>query len=573
MRRFAALFAELDTSTSTRAKVDALVAYFGAAAPRDAAWAVYFLAGGKPRAVVNSAALREFALAASGLPDWLLEESYQAVGDLAETLALLLPPPARRGDGSLADWVEKRLLPLRGRAPADVLAALAEYVAELDTAERFLLFKLIGGGFRVGVSRLLVTRALAAHAGVDAKLIAQRMIGYTDDLVPPGAERYLALLAPDAGGRQDDGHPYPFFLAHALTLPLTQFDDALGPPSDWLIEWKYDGIRAQLVKRGGSVYLWSRGEELITDRFPEIARRAYALPDGTVLDGEVLVWRDGAPLPFALLQQRITRKSVTPKVLAAAPAAFIAYDLLEQDDVDLRARPQRERRRQLEALATRHDVQVSPAVEVGTWEALAALREGSRERGVEGLMLKHLDATYRVGRTKDADRANWWKWKVDPYAVDAVLVYAQQGHGRRASLYTDYTFAVWDREPASAEEAQRVIDAIAAGQAPADLQARGLPVLVPFAKAYSGLTDEEIRQVDAQIRRATIEKFGPVRTVVPSLVFELGFEGIQRSGRHKSGLAVRFPRMLRWRHDKPVAEADTLASLQALLGGDGPAVR
>ncbi|HET9024959.1 MAG TPA: cisplatin damage response ATP-dependent DNA ligase [Burkholderiaceae bacterium] len=570
MRRFAALFTDLDAQTSTRAKVDALVRYFSEAEPRDAAWAVYFLAGGKPRAVVNSGALREFALGASGLPGWLFEESYQAVGDLAETIALLLPPPRQRGGGSLADWVEQRLLPLRGRAPAEVLAALAGYVDELDTAERFLLFKLIGGGFRVGVSRLLVTRALAEHAGVDAKLIAQRMIGYTDDLVPPSAGRYRGLLADsDSDRREDDGQPYPFFLAHALPLSLEQFDATLGPPADWLIEWKYDGIRAQLVKRGGAVHLLSRGEELITERFPEIARRAHALPDGTVLDGEVLVWRDGAPQAFALLQKRITRKTVTPKVLAEAPAVFIAYDLLEADGLDQRARPQRERRARLLEIAARHGVDVSPAVEAGSWDAIAALRAGSRERGVEGLMLKHLGSTYRVGRTKDAERANWWKWKIDPYSVDAVLVYAQRGHGRRASLYTDYTFAVWDRVPASADEAQRVIDAIAADEAPAALQSRGLPVLVPFAKAYSGLTDDEIRQVDAQIRRTTVEKFGPVRTLVPSLVFELGFEGIQRSGRHKSGIAVRFPRMLRWRHDKPVAEADTLATLQALLRSSG----
>jgi DNA ligase-1 len=565
MRHFAALFAELDGRTSTRAKVEALVAYFRAAAPRHAAWAVYFLAGGKPRAVVNSAALREFALRASGLPAWLFEESYQAVGDLAETIALLLPPPMRRGDGALADWVEQRLLPLRGRAPAEVLAALAEYVDELDTAERFLLFKLIGGGFRVGVSRLLVTRALSEHAGIDAKVLAQRMIGYTDDRAPPSAARYLALLADGNVSGGDDGRPYPFFLAHALPWSLDQFDHALGPPADWLIEWKYDGIRAQLVKRGGAVHLWSRGEELITECFPEIARRGQALPDGTVLDGEVLVWRDGAPQAFALLQKRITRKSVTPKVLAEAPAEFVAYDLLECDGVDLRTRSQRERRERLMEIAPRHGIEVSPAVEATTWEGIAALRDSARARGVEGLMLKHLGSTYRVGRTKDVERANWWKWKLDPHAVDAVLVYAQRGHGRRASLYTDYTFAVWDRAPATAAEAQLVIDAIAAGEAPAALQSRGLPVLVPFAKAYSGLTDEEIRQVDALIRRTTVEQFGPVRTVAPSLVFELGFEGIQRSGRHKSGIAVRFPRMLRWRHDKPVAEADDLASLQALL--------
>jgi DNA ligase 1 len=565
MRRFAALFADLDARTSTRAKVDALVEYLRVAEPRDAAWAVYFLAGGKPRSVVNSAALREFALAASGVPAWLFEESYQAVGDLAETIALLLPAPKRESDGSLADWVEQRLLPLRGRPPAEVLAALGSYVDELDSAGRFLLFKLIGGGFRVGVSRLLITRALSRHAGLDAKIIAQRMIGYTDDLVPPTADRYLSLLVSAESRADSTGEPYPFFLAHALPLRLDQFEAALGAPEEWVIEWKYDGIRAQLVKRGGSVYLWSRGEELITERFPEIARQALALPDGIVLDGEVLVWRDGTPQAFALLQKRITRKTVSAKVLAEAPAAFIAYDLLEFGGVDLRGSPQRERRERLENVARQHGLLVSPLVQGRTWDAIAAIREESRERGVEGLMLKHVASTYRVGRTKDVDRSNWWKWKIDPYSVDAVLVYAQRGHGRRASLYTDYTFAVWDRSPESADEAQRSVDAVAGGEPPAAAHSRGLPVLVPFAKAYSGLTDEEIRQVDARIRRTTVEKFGPVRTVVPTLVFELGFEGIQRSGRHKSGIAVRFPRMLRWRHDKPVAEADSLATLQALL--------
>ena len=567
MRRFAALFTELDSRTATRAKVDALVDYFHEAEPRDAAWAVYFLAGGKPRAVVNSSGLREFALSAARLPGWLVEESYQAVGDFAETVALLLPPATRRSDQSLADWVEDRVLPLRGRAPTDVLAALTEYVAELETSERFLLFKLIGGGFRVGVSRLLVTRALARHAGVDAKVIAQRMIGYTDIRATPSAARYLALIAPQTSTQTTDaGQPYPFFLAHALPATTGDFDATLGPPSDWLIEWKYDGIRAQLVKRGGEAYLWSRGEELITDRFPEIARQAAALPDGTVLDGEVLIFRDGVPQPFAILQRRITRKTISAKLLADAPAAFIAYDLLESGGVDQRGQSQSERRAALEAIAAECGILVSPLLTAQTWGDIALQRAASRERSVEGLMLKHRASTYRVGRIKDPGAANWWKWKIDPFAVDAVLVYAQRGHGRRASMYTDYTFGVWDRPPVSADEAQRSIDAIAAGEAPAALAERGLPVLIPFAKAYSGLTDQEIRQVDAHIRRTTVEKFGPVRTVVPSLVFELGFEGLQRSGRHKSGIAVRFPRMLRWRHDKPAAEADTLATLQALLG-------
>ena len=540
MKRFARLFNELDTSTSTRSKVDALKRYFAIADAADAAWAVYFLAGGKPRQSINARLLRDFAIDASGLPEWLFEESYQAVGDMAETIALLLPPPIRKSDGTLAFWIEQRLLPLRGRAPADVLAELTGYVAELESPERFLLIKLIGGGFRVGVSRLLVTRALAAHSGIDAKLVAQRMIGYTDVALAPTPERYLSLI--DAGDHVvADGHPYPFFLAHSLTLPVERIAEELGTPAEWLIEWKYDGIRAQLVRRAGKAWLWSRGEELITERFPEIVEGAHTLPDGTVLDGEILVWRDNAPQPFALLQKRVTRKSVTTQVLREAPAAFMAYDLLEAGGEDFRLRPQRARRAALEHLADRHGVLISPRVEADSWEQLALMREQSRDRGVEGLMIKHLESTYRVGRTKEAS-TNWWKWKIDPYAIDAVLVYAQRGHGRRASLYSDYTFAVWTTEPGAPERA-----------------------LVPFTKAYSGLTDDEIRQVDAAIRRTTVEKFGPVRSVTPTMVFEIGFEGIQRSPRHKSGIAVRFPRMLRWRHDKAVEEADTLGALQLLL--------
>jgi DNA ligase-1 len=570
MKRFARLFARLDESTSTEAKVDAMARYFGEADARDAAWAVYFLAGGKPRQVVRSRDLRAFALAASGLPEWLFEESYQAVGDLAETIAHLLPPPARATELGLADWVESRLLPLRGRAADDVLAELRGYVDELDTTERFVLFKLIGGGFRVGVSRLLVTRALARLAGVDAKLVAQRLVGATDDDARPSAAGFHALVAPaEATGAPRGGTPYPFFLAH----PLATAAESLGDVQDWIAEWKYDGIRAQLVRRDGGCWLWSRGEELVTERFPEIARAAGALPDGTVLDGEVVVWDAGAgqPAAFARLQKRITRKHATDRVQREHPACFVAYDLIERDGADWRGRTQRERRAALQALlqptAADSALRLSPTVEASSWHELAARRAESRQRGVEGLMLKHGSSRYGVGRTRDV--GTWWKWKIEPMSVDAVLVYAQRGHGRRASLYTDYTFAVWERAPRDAAEAAAVVEAIAAGEKPEASAARGLPRLVPFAKAYSGLSDEEIRRVDALIRKSTVESFGPVRSVAPSLVFELGFEGIQRSPRHRSGIAVRFPRMLRIRDDKPLHEADTLASLQALLAARG----
>ncbi|MEB2548142.1 ATP-dependent DNA ligase [Burkholderia gladioli] len=550
MKRFAALYAALDATTSTQVKLEALVAYFSAAEPEDAAWASYFLAGGKPRQSVPTRLLAQCARDRAGLPDWLFEESYQAVGDLAETIAHVLPPATRASSLGLAQWIETRVLTLRGSEPEALRERLVGYWGELDWSERFLLTKLIGGGFRVGVSRQLVVRALAAVAGVDHKRIAQRMVGWTDSRQAPDAARYLRLIAAepqgDAGAvtaathESDLGLPYPFFLAH----PLQADPATLGPIGDWLVEWKWDGIRAQLVKRAGRVWIWSRGEDLLTERFPELAALGEALPDGTVVDGEILAWEPGAdtPLPFARLQPRITRKSLSKRVLADSPAALRAYDLLEEGGRDLRTEPLVRRRARLEALAEAlpagEALRVSPLVEAADWPALAALREQSRARGVEGLMLKQRASMYGVGRTKAA--GTWWKWKIDPYAIDAVLLYAQRGHGRRASLYTDFTFAVWD-------------------------EVDGVRTLVPFAKAYSGLTDEEMRQVDAIVRRTTIEKFGPVRSVTPSLVFEIGFEGIQASPRHKSGIAVRFPRMLRWRTDKSIENADTLEMLKGFL--------
>jgi len=559
MKRFAALYAALDASTATLDKVATLRRYFLQADAADAAWAVYFLAGGKPRQTVPTALLRATAVRESGLPDWLFEESYQAVGDLAETIAHVLPPAKNPSELGLAEWIEQRLLPLRGRPPQAQADALATWWRELDTAGRFLLIKLIGGGFRVGVSRLLVQRALAEAFGLDVKVVAQRMMGYTDARAQPSAARFEALHAAEAGG--DAGQPYPFFLAHAWTEGEAVLAERLGDPAGWLVEWKYDGIRAQLLHRNGQCWIWSRGEELITDRFPEVVALASALPEGTVLDGEILVWRDGAPAPFQLLQQRIGRRNLTKKLLADAPAIFIAYDLLEWQGEDLRAQPLHARRDRLEALCARTGLPLSPRVQADGWAELAELRQQSRARAVEGFMLKALGSTYGSGRTKAA--GTWWKWKVDPLSVDCVLIYAQAGHGRRASVYTDYSFAVWNRPPADAAEAAAVVEAIARRE-PAQ---PGALQLVPFAKAYSGLSDAEFAQVDRVIRATTLEKFGPVRSVRPTLVFELGFEGVNRSPRHKSGLAVRFPRMLRIRDDKPLHEADTLQQLQRLLDG------
>ena len=562
MKHFSRLFTELDSTTSTNAKLAAMQRYFEQASPQDAAWAVYFLSGGKPRQVVKTASLRALACAAAGIEDWLFDECYQAVGDLAETIAYVLPLDFAASDVGLAVWVEARLLPLRGLSDEEVAQRVTGFWRELDSQGRFLLIKLVGGGFRVGVSKLLVQRALAAHSGVDAKRIAQRMMGYLDAKVLPSASKFIALTAVNAGASDDildAGQPYPFFLAHQLDAPLEDFDARLGPVDDWQVEWKYDGIRGQIVKRAGEVWLWSRGEELVTERFPEIVALAQNLPDGTVLDGEILVWRDDAMASFALLQQRIGRKTLSKKILADAPVTFMAYDILEAGGVDVRKHTQQQRRTQLEAMLAGTALRLSPVEKRDSWAALATLRTESRARGVEGFMLKRQDAAYGTGRTK-ADGL-WWKWKIEPMTIDCVLIYAQAGHGRRASLYTDYTFAVWNRQPVDAAEAQAVVQAIEKRQ-PAQPDALQL---VAFAKAYSGLTDDEFKQIDSVIRKTTLEKFGPVRSVKPTLMFELGFEGINKSPRHKSGIAVRFPRILRIRTDKPLHEANTLGDLDLLL--------
>jgi DNA ligase-1 len=534
MNAFTALYGRLDETTRTSAKVDALVDYLRAAPAADAAWAVYLLSGQLPRRVVSGTQLSAWAIAEADLPAWLFQESYDAVGDLAETISLALPETFHSDDQPLHAWIEQRLLPLQTATPeARQTAVLAGWRA-LGRRQRFLWNKLLTGAFRVGVSRKLVTRALARVAGLEEGVIAHRLMGAWD----PSAASYADLLSPD-GKQADASRPYPFFLAHPLEGDPA---DVLGDRQAWQIEWKWDGIRAQLIRRGGQTFLWTRGEELVTDRYPEVAALAEHLREGTVIDGELLPWRDGGVMPFAELQRRIGRKTVSKGLLRDVPVVLLSYDLLESDGVDIRAHPLAQRRQQLEALVAavgQPTLALSEVVTGADWSALAGRRAESRGRGVEGFMVKRLSAPYRVGRV----RGDWWKWKIDPFTVDAVLVYAQRGSGKRASLFTDYTFAVWDED----------------GQ------------LVPFAKAYSGLTDGEIREVDRFVRRHTAEKFGPVRSVTPELVFEIAFENIQRSARHKSGLAVRFPRIVRWRRDKRPVDADRLADIRAMTGADeGP---
>ncbi|MEO1171208.1 MAG: ATP-dependent DNA ligase [Myxococcota bacterium] len=527
MKRFANLFDALDQTTSTNAKVDLLVDYFGVAAPADAAWAVFFLTGQRMKRLINSRALREWVVDASGLPDWLVEESYASVGDIAETVALLLENDAEASeDVPLSHWVTKRIEPLRAMDDDARRALVVKWWRELPTREIFLLNKLITGGFRVGVSKTLVVRALGRVADLEPATVQHRLMGGW----MPSAANYSALLAADTGD-VDHSRPFPFFLAS----PLEREPSELGPADEWSAEWKWDGIRAQLIVRQGEVFLWSRGEELVTDRYPEITDGAQVLPNGTVLDGEILAYRDG-PLPFAELQRRIGRKSVSAKMRAEVPVVFMAYDVLESAGQDLREAPLRERRHALESLVEAHRgwtaLTLSPQVAGQSWDERALLRSESRQRSVEGLMLKRWSSPYRVGRK----RGDWWKWKIEPFTVDAVMIYAQAGHGRRANLYTDYTFAVWRGEE-----------------------------LVPVAKAYSGLDNQEIQRLDRWIRKNTQEKFGPVRSVTPTHVFEIAFEGIQESKRHKSGVALRFPRIARWREDKTIEDADTLERLRELL--------
>ncbi len=532
MQAFARLFESLDRTTSTLAKVTAMAEYFARVPAADAGWAVFLLSGRRLKRLIGAAELRSWIADHTGTPPWLFEESYAHVGDLAETAALLIAEPVPMAEPltlSLSELIEEHLLPLRGRDEATRRQAVTALWRQIPVEQLFVFSKIVTGALRVGVSQRLLVRALAQASDIDDKVLAHRLMGQWE----PGADFYLRLVAAD-DGEADVSRPYPFFLAS----PLEADPATLGAAADWHAEWKWDGIRAQVVRRAGECFVWSRGEELMQGRFPEVEATAMTLPDGTVIDGEILAWRDDAPLDFSLLQRRIGRKAPGATMLAKAPVRLMAYDLLEADGVDIREAPLEQRRRRLVELLSRADadaadpILLSPTLEADDWTALSEAREQARGRGTEGLMLKHRQSSYQVGRR----RGDWWKWKVTPHTVDAVLIYAQAGHGRRSNLFTDYTFAVWDETE-----------------------------LVPIAKAYSGLSDAEIAELDRWIRRHTRERFGPVRSVEPTWVFELAFEGIHPSPRHKSGVAVRFPRISRWRRDLAIADADRLADLRRLI--------
>ncbi len=525
MKSFAALYTALDQTTKTTLKVEAMAAYFRTAPEGDKLWCIALFSGRRPKRVITTTALRAWAAERAGLPLWLFEECYPVVGDLAETVSLFLPPPSRYERRSLTSWITRlsHLSTLEENArKAGILATWDS----LPTTERFLFTKLLTGGFRIGVSQKLMTRALAQATGQPEPVLTHKLMGNWT----PQTTTWAKLIERNDPAA-DLSRPYPFHLAHGL-----ERRDTLGPPSDWFVERKWDGIRGQLIIRGGQVHLWSRGEELITERFPELASLASTLPDGTVIDGEILAFRNGAPLSFNALQKRIGRKSVPRNLLSEAPAILMAYDLLEHGGADIRATPFQSRRHTLERLCNdlpaTAPLHLSPEVTGPTWDALQTERSKSRALHAEGLMLKHRASPYLAGRKK----GSWWKWKIDPLTVDAVMIYAQAGSGRRATLFTDFTFAV-----------------------------KNGPDLVPFTKAYSGLTDAEFRQITTWVKSNTVQRFGPVRQVPPHHVFEIAFEGIQPSPRHKSGIALRFPRMLRWRHDKTTQDINTLDDLKSLL--------
>lgn len=534
MKRFAELVHVLGTSTKTNDKLDALSEYFSVADNKDRVWVIALFSGRRPRRTISPRLLQQWCSELTGIPSWLFAESYHTVGDLSETIALLIPDEKKEDTGiikPLHHYLE-RFLALGNASEDEKRSFMIASWKELNTSvERFVFNKLLSGAFRIGVSQKLMVNALSRTVNMDSNTIAHRISGNWD----PSTTSFEELLHED--GREDLSKPYPFYLAYALD------DDpaSLGTPSEWQAEWKWDGIRGQVIKRNNELFVWSRGEELITDKFPEYAVLKNILPDGLVIDGEIISLppdsrsNDLKPLPFSVLQTRIGRKNITRKQLIESPVGFIAYDLLEFKGEDWRERPLHERRSKLEELLVSSDhtvIKLSPVVEFDNWERLVELRKNSRSIGSEGLMLKRKNSIYQVGRK----RGDWWKWKIDPLVIDAVMIYAQKGSGRRSNLYTDYTFAV-----------------------------RNGNDLISFAKAYSGLTDKEIAEVDSFVKRNSLEKFGPVRTVKPELVFEIAFEGIAASNRHKSGVALRFPRINRWRKDKKPEEINTLEDLKKML--------
>lgn len=537
MRNFATLIKTLDSTNKTTLKVAALTEYFKLAQDKDKVWAIAILSHRRPKRPVNTTLLRTWASELANIPLWLFEESYHIVGDLAETIALVIPVSETHSEKTLTQFLEE-MIELKTKTDEDKKQYLFENWKALNYYERFVFCKLITGSFRIGVSQKLMTRALAKATDLDEDILAYKLMGNWD----PQRISFTQLVLEE---NEEDylSKPYPFYLAYAVENEV----ESLGEVKDWTAEHKWDGIRSQVIIRNDQLFVWSRGEELVTDKYPEFEAFVSAIPNGTVLDGEILPYFENAIGTFNELQTRIGRKTVSKALLKKTPVILKTYDILEWEGKDIRDHAYAERRKILEKLftevneATAEDfpLHLSETISFQNWGEVAAERSRAREERSEGLMLKRLDSPYLVGRKK----GDWWKWKVAPLTIDAVLTYAMRGHGRRTNLFTDYTFGLWDEEKKE---------------------------LVTFAKAYSGLTDAEFRKVDAWIKKNTLERFGPVRSVVPHHVFEIAFEGIAISNRHKSGVATRFPRILRWRQDKKIEDANTLEDLKGLIHAPQP---
>ncbi|BAP31601.1 DNA ligase [Chryseobacterium sp. StRB126] len=525
MRHFAGLINALETTNKTNAKIDAIIDYLERAPDEDKVWFIALFTGKRPKRNVNTNLMKEWALEITGLPFWLFQESYSSVGDLGETLSLILPPPQENIERSLSQWM-KDIVDLQDKKETEKKDFVLSSWNGLDYTERLIFNKLIGGSFRIGVSDKTLINALTKFSEQEASTLTHSLMGKWK----PEEVSYKELISAE-NINPDNSKPYPFCLAYPLEKEL----EVLGQPDEWLIEYKWDGIRGQIIRRNDEVFIWSRGEELITEQFPEIAQTVMAMKGNFVLDGEILAVKEGKVLNFNELQKRLNRKTLTKKMLFEIPIEVFTYDLLELEGHDLRNKPVSARRAMLEELLlneTTENIRLSKSIDFEKWEDLNEIRENSRSVNSEGLMLKQKNSPYHAGRKK----GDWWKWKINPFTIDAVLIYAQKGSGRRSAYYTDYTFAVKNEDK-----------------------------LVTIAKAYSGLTDKEIMEVSKFVTKNAIEKFGPVRTVKAELVFEIAFEGIGFSNRHKSGVALRFPRIVRWRKDKTVDEIDTLEEIKKLI--------
>jgi len=524
MRAFVNLVQNLDATTSSNNKISYLKNYFESDIDiKDKLWALALFMGKKPPRSVNTSLLRIWCAEVRGIPLWLFEQNYHIVGDLAETIALMVADTTQISKKPLYSWVEE-IFALKNQSESDKEKYVKQAWRTCDVDEIWIFNKIITGGFRIGVSKNLVITALSQVYDVEKAQMAHVLSGQWT----PQTTTWERLL--DFNNTNSDiSKPYPYFLAYPIkTDELTQISSL-----EWVAEYKWDGIRGQLIYRKNESFLWSRGEELITEKFPEL--RITDVNTSFVIDGEILAWKNEKPMSFNELQPRISRKSVSKKMLSDIPIYFKAYDLLEINNEDVRSLPFQYRRIQLEKIfqEIQHPrILLSPLLIFNDTEELTTLRKNAPQIGAEGLMIKRWQGVYHTGRKNE----DMYKWKCDPYLIDAVLLYAQRGHGRRANLYSDFTFAVWDGDK-----------------------------LTPFAKAYSGLTDQEMKEITQFVKKNTIETFGPVASVKPELVFELAFEGIALSSRHKSGIAVRFPRINRWRHDKKTQEANSLEDIKSLL--------